>query len=151
MNFFIFQVGPSGSMFGIIACLFVELIQSWQMIAQPWKALSKLCGIVLLLLLVGLLPYVDNFAHMSGFMFGFLLALIFLPYVTFGKWDRRRKRLQILVSLATFITIFAVLFVVFLVDQETNCEACKYLNCVPFTEGFCENYNLGQKLQSRIL
>lgn len=45
-NYFLFhlQVGPSGSIFGIIACLFVELLQSWQIIARPFTALFKLCG-----------------------------------------------------------------------------------------------------------
>ena len=30
------QVGPAGSQFGILACLFVELFQSWQILARPW-------------------------------------------------------------------------------------------------------------------
>lgn len=136
-------------MFGIIACLFVELIQSWQMVNRPIIALLKLCGVVFLLLLVGLLPYVDNFAHMSGFMFGFFLAFIFIPYVTFGPWDKRRKRIQILVAFAVLIILFVVLFIIFLDTQTATCVGCAYLNCVPFTVDFCEPYHLGQKLQPR--
>ncbi|XP_020899399.1 inactive rhomboid protein 1 isoform X2 [Exaiptasia diaphana] len=143
------EVGPSGSMFGIIACLFVELIQSWQMVNHPIIALFKLCGVVFLLLLVGLLPYVDNFAHMAGFMFGFFLAFIFIPYVTFGTWDKRRKRIQILVAFAVLIILFVVLFIIFLDTQTATCVGCAYLNCVPFTVDFCEPYHLGQKLQPR--
>ena len=30
------DVGPSGACFGLIACLFVEFIQSWQLLDQPW-------------------------------------------------------------------------------------------------------------------
>jgi len=30
------DVGPSGAQYGLIACLFVEFIQSWQLLDQPW-------------------------------------------------------------------------------------------------------------------
>lgn len=143
------QVGPSGSMFGIIACLFVELFQSWQIVNRPVVALLKLCGVVFFLLLVGLLPYVDNFAHMSGFVFGFFLAFIFLPYISFDLCDKRRKRIQILVAFALVVIIFVVAFVIFLGTQTATCVGCAYLNCVPFIVDFCEPYNLGQKLQPR--
>lgn len=136
-------------MFGIIACLFVELIQSWQIIKKPITALLKLCGVVLLLLLVGLLPYVDNFAHMSGFVFGFFLAFILLPYITFGEWDKRRKRIQILVAFAILIILYIVGFIIFLNTQTATCVGCEYLNCVPFTVDFCQPFTLGQKLQPR--
>ena len=119
------------------------------MVANPFVALFKLCGVVLLLLLIGLLPYVDNFAHMIGFVFGLLLAFIFLPYLSFGKWDRRRKQIQILVCFALVVTLYIVGFLVFYISQETNCSGCEYLNCVPFTSDFCKPYNLGQKLQPR--
>ena len=111
-------------------------------------ALFKLCGIVLLLLLIGLLPYVDNFAHMIGFVFGFLLAFIFLPYVSFGEFDRRRKQIQIIVCLTLVITLFVVGFLVFYIYQG-SCDGCAFMNCIPFTEDFCKPYNLGQNLQPR--
>ena len=135
---YIRQVGPSGSVFGVIACLFVELFQSWQIIARPFTALFKLCGIILLLLLIGLLPYVDNFAHMIGFLFGFLLAFIFLPYVSFGEFDRRRKQIQIIVCFVLVITLYVVGFLVFYISQDAGCNGCEYLNCIPFTPDFCK-------------
>ncbi|KAG7244372.1 hypothetical protein INR49_002810 [Caranx melampygus] len=36
------EVGPAGSQFGILACLFVELFQSWQILERPWWAFAKL-------------------------------------------------------------------------------------------------------------
>ncbi|XP_078347167.1 inactive rhomboid protein 1-like isoform X1 [Oculina patagonica] len=141
------EVGPSGSIFGVVACLFVELFQSWQIIARPFTALFKLCGIVLLLLFIGLLPYVDNFAHMIGFLFGFLLAFIFLPYVSFGEFDRRRKQIQIIVCFVLVITLYVVGFLVFYISQDAGCNGCEYLNCIPFTPDFCKLG--GQNLQSR--
>lgn len=141
------EVGPSGSIFGVIACLFVELFQSWQIIKRPVTALFKLCGIVFLLLLIGLLPYVDNFAHMIGFLFGLLLAFIFLPYVSFGEFDRRRKQIQIIVCFVLVITLYVIGFVVFYESQDSGCNGCEYLNCIPFTKDFCKLG--GQNLQPR--
>lgn len=131
----------------MIACLFVELFQSWQIIARPFTALIKLCGLVLLLLLIGLLPYVDNFAHMIGFLFGFLLAFIFLPYLSFGEFDRRRKLIQIIVCFVLVISLYVVGFVVFYGTQDSGCNGCEYLNCIPFTRDFCQRG--GKSLQPR--
>ncbi len=39
----------------------------------------------------GTLPFLNNFAHIAGLVFGFLAALAFLPYITLG-YARRRAR-----------------------------------------------------------
>jgi membrane associated rhomboid family serine protease len=45
------------------------------------------------------LPWVDNYAHLFGFIFGFLLSYAILPFVTFGRnYDRRRKLVLVTVS-----------------------------------------------------
>ena len=42
--------------------------------------MCKLLGLVLFALLIGLLLYMDNFAHIGGLVTGVLLNAIFLPY-----------------------------------------------------------------------
>ncbi|XP_057310794.1 inactive rhomboid protein 1-like [Hydractinia symbiolongicarpus] len=143
------EVGPSGSSFGIIACLFVEVIQSWQLIRNPFVAIGKLCGVVLVLFLLGLLPYIDNFAHIFGFIHGFFLAFIFLPYVTFGKWDRRRKQIQIVIAAVVLIIITIIGFILFYVYQDINTSGVTYFNCVPITTDFCKNFHQGKVLERR--
>ena len=64
------QVGPAGSQFGILACLFVEVFQSWQLLSSPGRAMFKLCMIVIILFIFGTLPWIDNFAHIFGFLSG---------------------------------------------------------------------------------
>lgn len=144
-----FQVGPSGAAFGIIACLFVELIQGWQLVVNPIKHLFKLLGIVLVLFLLGLLPYIDNFAHIFGFIYGFFLALIFLPYVTFGEWDRRRKQIQIVCAVLVVVTLTVVGFVLFYVVQDVDTTGVEYFNCVKINENFCKNFHQGRHLEPR--
>ncbi|XP_028406594.1 inactive rhomboid protein 1-like isoform X2 [Dendronephthya gigantea] len=144
------EVGPSGALFGIIACLLVELVQNWQMIKEPWSSVLKLGILTFLLVIFGCLPWVDNFAHLGGLMFGTLLGFAFLPYITFGEWDRRRKLIQIVVSIGLTVAIFIVLCIVFFVDQESTCSGCHYINCIPFKEDFCSPSLSGRGLSPRV-
>ncbi|XP_047006698.1 inactive rhomboid protein 1 isoform X1 [Ictalurus punctatus] len=139
------EVGPAGSQFGILACLFVELFQSWQILAQPWRAFAKLLCVVLVLFAFGLLPWIDNFAHICGFVSGFFLSFAFLPYISFGRMDMYRKRCQILVSLTLFLGIFSGFVVLFYV-HPIKCEWCELLTCIPLTDKFCEKYDLNAHL-----
>lgn len=139
------QVGPAGSQFGILACLFVELFQSWQILAQPWRAFTKLLCVVLFLFAFGLLPWIDNFAHICGFISGFFLSFAFLPYISFGRMDLYRKRLQIIMFLLVFVGLFSGLVVLFYV-YPIKCDWCELLTCIPFTDKFCEKYDLNAHL-----
>uniref|UniRef100_A0A8C6I6Q5 Inactive rhomboid protein n=1 Tax=Mus spicilegus TaxID=10103 RepID=A0A8C6I6Q5_MUSSI len=139
------EVGPAGSQFGLLACLFVELFQSWQLLERPWKAFFNLSAIVLFLFICGLLPWIDNIAHIFGFLSGMLLAFAFLPYITFGTSDKYRKRALILVSLLVFAGLFASL-VLWLYIYPINWPWIEYLTCFPFTSRFCEKYELDQVL-----
>ena len=100
------QAGPSGSQFGLLACLFVEVIQNWYILAHPWWAIIKLTTVLVLLFILGLLPMIDNYAHLVGFVFGILLAFALLPYVTFGKLDRVRKLVGIVICLLSAVGFF---------------------------------------------
>ena len=148
-SFFFLQVGPSGAAFGIIACLFVELFQGWQLVVKPWKHLLKLCSIIFILFLLGLLPYIDNFAHIFGFIYGIFLAFIFLPYVTFGDWDRRRKQIQLVASIFLVVLLTVIGFVLFYVVQDVDTKGVEYFNCVKITENFCKNFHQGRHLEKR--
>uniref|UniRef100_A0A672HED4 Inactive rhomboid protein n=1 Tax=Salarias fasciatus TaxID=181472 RepID=A0A672HED4_SALFA len=135
------EVGPAGSQFGLLACLFVELIQGWQMLEKPWNAFLKLLGIVFFLFLCGLLPWIDNIAHIFGFLSGLLLSFAFLPYVTFGTFDKYRKRILIVVSMLAYIGLFSSLFVWFYI-YPINWHWLEHLTCLPFTNKFCEKYDI---------
>ncbi|XP_036073097.1 inactive rhomboid protein 1 isoform X3 [Oryzias melastigma] len=137
----VLQVGPAGSQFGILACLFVELFQSWQILERPWRAFAKLLAISVFFFSFGLLPWIDNFAHICGFVSGFFLSFAFLPYISFGNSDAFRKRVQICVFLLIFVGLFSTLAVLFYV-YPIKCDWCEYLTCIPITDKFCEKYDL---------
>lgn len=136
------EVGPAGSQFGLLACLFVEVIHCWQMLKRPGIALLQLGGVTTVLFLIGLLPWVDNYAHLFGFIFGFLMSYALLPFVSFGTYDRTTKIILIWVCLIVVTALFVGLIVLFYVHPIYECSFCKYFNCIPLTRDFCENQDI---------
>lgn len=61
------------------------------MLKRPCLAILKIGGFIAFLFILGLLPWIDNWAHVCGFLFGFLLAFSLLPYVSFGEFDRGER------------------------------------------------------------
>ncbi|XP_075884344.1 inactive rhomboid protein 1-like isoform X2 [Nelusetta ayraudi] len=139
------EVGPAGSQFGILACLFVELFQSWPILERPWRAFAKLLAISAFFFSFGLLPWIDNFAHICGFVSGLFLSFAFLPYISFGQSDMYRKRVQICIFLLVFLALLSALAVLFYV-YPVKCDWCEYLTCIPITDKFCEKYDLNAHL-----
>ena len=68
-----------------------QVIHQWPSLKYPEMAVLKLVGVMAVFFLFGLLPWIDNYAHMFGFIFGFLVSYAIMPFVTFGLYDRRRK------------------------------------------------------------
>lgn len=146
INFFLYvcelQVGPAGSQFGLLACLFVEVIHCWQMLQRPGRATLRLMSVVVVLFLIGLLPWVDNYSHLFGFIFGFLLSFALLPFVSFGTYDRTTKVIMIWVCLLVVISLFFGLVILFYVHPIYECDFCKYFNCIPFTKDICADQDI---------
>ncbi|XP_054282577.1 inactive rhomboid protein 1-like isoform X1 [Macrosteles quadrilineatus] len=139
------DVGPAGAQFGLLACLIVEVLNSWQMLKSPHHALLKLVSIVLFLFVFGLLPWVDNFAHLFGFIFGFLLSFALLPFVSFGEYDRQKKIFLIWVCLMTCVFLFLTLLLLFYITPIYDCQICSFFNCLPLTDHFCSAQNINFK------
>eukprot|EP00048_Salpingoeca_helianthica_P004004 m.72749 g.72749 ORF g.72749 m.72749 type:complete len:615 (+) comp13002_c0_seq1:3238-5082(+) len=126
--------GADPAVYGLLAVLLVELFQSWQIVSNAWSEFFKLGGFSLLLLMVGTLPFIDNWSHIGGFVFGIVSGIVFLPYVTFGDWDLNRKRILLLICIPVLILMIVLAFVTFYRLQTTSfCSWCKYLNCIPYT------------------
>ncbi|VDK18378.1 unnamed protein product, partial [Anisakis simplex] len=124
------EVGPAGH------SLFRRLLQ------RPWHVLRKLMMWTGVLFLIGLLPWIDNWAHLFGFIFGILLSLATFPYIQTSDNDRRWRIAIVLVSLATSSALFAILLVVFYRLSDFECSFCEYFNCIPFTDHLCDNQGL---------
>ncbi|CAK1547113.1 unnamed protein product [Leptosia nina] len=136
------EVGPAGAHFGLLACLIVEVIGAWPLLRHPKRALMKLIGLALTLFFVGLLPWIDNFAHVFGFVFGFLLSYALLPFVTFGPYERRRKIVLVWVCLVSAGGMLCALIALFYAAPAYECAACAYFTCLPFAPDMCASQDV---------
>lgn len=138
-----------------------------QLVLSPWLSLLKLGGMVGLFLIVGTTNYVDNWSHVGGLCFGIpcfasctacialrpltcgtgiVCAIIFIPYITFGKWDLARKRLLVLICIPLMLIMMISAFVTFYQIQTTSfCSWCHYLNCIPWQDGMCQDELVGSE------
>ncbi|KAG2690569.1 hypothetical protein I3843_09G189500 [Carya illinoinensis] len=146
------SVGASGALFGLLGAMLSELITNWTLYSNKVAALLTLLVIIVLNLAVGILPHVDNFAHIGGFLSGFLLGFVFLIRPQFG-WVSQRytpaaadkpkfKMYQCIlwvVSLILLIIGLTVGLVMLLrgVDANDHCSWCHYLSCVPTSSWSC--------------
>lgn len=72
------STGASGSLFGIIALTLLDLLYSWKERKSPVKDLMFLLLDMVISFALGLLPGLDNFAHIGGFLMGLGLGICVL-------------------------------------------------------------------------
>ena len=119
----------------------------------PRVALGKLLLILLVFLLLGLMPWVDNFAHVAGFTTGLFLSYALMPFITFNNSLESRSRRTVLfaASLTAIFFVFSILLTVFYYIPFKNCSWCKYLTCLPLTKDFCADQNINFKKDTSAL
>ncbi|CAI0403463.1 unnamed protein product [Linum tenue] len=149
-------VGASGALFGLLGAMLSELITNWTIYTNKAAALVTLFVIIAINLAIGILPHVDNFAHIGGFLSGFLLGFVLLPRPQFAWLERRNlpagagfkskyKPYQYVlwvVSLALLIAGFTVALVMLFrgVNGHESCHWCKYLSCIPTSKWKCDTF-----------
>ncbi|CCG82061.1 putative Cell cycle control protein [Taphrina deformans PYCC 5710] len=69
------STGASGAIFSIISLSLLDLLYHWGQIQAPRKGLLMLLADVIISFFLGLLPGVDNFSHIGGFIIGMLLGI----------------------------------------------------------------------------
>ncbi|KKA27388.1 hypothetical protein TD95_000498 [Thielaviopsis punctulata] len=74
----ILSTGASGALFSCIALVLLDLLYSWGDRQHPIKDLVFVMLDVTVSLVLGLLPGLDNFAHIGGFIMGIGLGIAFL-------------------------------------------------------------------------
>ncbi|PHU13825.1 hypothetical protein BC332_15030 [Capsicum chinense] len=164
------SVGASGALFGLLGAMLSELITNWTLYENKLATLLTLLLIIAINLAVGILPHVDNFAHLGGFITGFLLGCVLLLRPQFG-WVNLNKappgyfvaskkskfKTYQYVLLAMSIAILLTGFILGLVlltkgwDGNAHCSWCHYLSCVPTplwscTEARCAIIQLGNQM-----
>lgn len=72
------STGASGALFGIIALELLSLLFHWGERKSPWADLAWLMLDIIISFALGLLPGLDNFSHIGGFIMGLVLGICLL-------------------------------------------------------------------------
>lgn len=70
--------GASGCLFGILAICLLDLLYTWKSRHRPMVELVIMVVTILISFVLGLLPGLDNFSHIGGFLTGLVLGLCLL-------------------------------------------------------------------------
>ncbi|KAM1054589.1 hypothetical protein ACFX13_001974 [Malus domestica] len=149
------SVGASGALFGLLGAMLSELITNWTMYTNKVAALLTLLVIVAINLAIGILPHVDNFAHIGGFLTGFLIGFILMPRPRLGWLENPNVPARISVVKSKYKAYQYVLWILSLVllivgftvalsmlyrgeNGNDRCRWCHYLSCVPTSRWRCE-------------
>ncbi|XP_019706015.2 RHOMBOID-like protein 2 [Elaeis guineensis] len=151
------SVGASGALFGLLGAMLSELITNWTIYANKFAALLTLVVIIAINLAVGILPHVDNFAHIGGFITGFFFGFVILIRPQFGYISQKNAPLGyhsgliknkhktyqyvlwIIAAIALIVGFTVGLVLLFRgVNANDHCSWCHYLSCVPTSRWSCE-------------
>ncbi|KAI0156635.1 rhomboid-domain-containing protein [Hypoxylon sp. FL1284] len=69
------STGASGSLFGVIALTLLDLLYSWSERRNPGRELAFIIIEIVISFALGLLPGLDNFSHIGGFIVGLCLGV----------------------------------------------------------------------------
>ena len=74
----IVSTGASGCLFGIVALTLLDLLYTWGERISPWQDFAFIALDVVISFALGLLPGLDNFSHIGGFLMGLVLGICIL-------------------------------------------------------------------------
>jgi len=149
------SVGASGGIFGLIGACLADIVTNWNLLFS--KAVNKtddgsryrhikvliwLILDILLNVLIGMTPFVDNFTHVGGMLYGFLCGLTKLERLSMsffgvqqGFFHRFRQHLiQFFGMILSIVCIIISVIVLAKSDggRIEKCRGCRYVSCVPF-------------------
>jgi len=149
------SVGASGGIFGLIGGCIADIVTNWNLLFSKevntsnhgqrfrnFKVLVWLLLDIFLNVLIGLTPFVDNFTHLGGMIYGFLCGLSKLERLSkafFGVQKGLISKFQtglvrFFGTIMSIVLIGITLLLLIKSDGErlTSCRGCRYVSCVPF-------------------
>lgn len=149
------SVGASGGIFGLIGGCIADIVTNWNLLFSKevntsnhgqrfrnFKVLVWLLLDIFLNVLIGLTPFVDNFTHLGGMIYGFLCGLSKLERLSkafFGVQKGFMSKFQngLVRFIGTILSIVLIVITLILLmksdgERLTSCRGCRYVSCVPF-------------------
>lgn len=135
----IVSCGSTDAYMGYVSLLLVDLFQTWRSVNRRiiWLAVYIAC--IVIAFVIGLSPFMDNFANFGGLLMGVLISLMLVPNYSYS--DSQRFWRGILSFLAYPITSFIYCVCMVIVFRVINpdiswCKWCQIANCVNIS-GWC--------------
>jgi len=144
------SVGASGGIFGLIGACVADIVLNWSLLFSKYVTDSKgkckhiwiliwLLGDIIFNSMLGLTPFIDNFTHMGGMVYGFFCGISTLERLSmkfFGikatPWQRIRKVVGRFSGLIIAVIALLATTVVLLEGDTSPCQYCRYVSCMPF-------------------
>lgn len=149
------SVGASGGIFGLMGGCVADIAINWNLLflrtttdentrSRHLMVLLWLFLDIVLNTLIGFTPFVDNFTHMGGFLYGLCCGLSTIEQLAVGFFGLTSGKLSRFRN--TFVRFFGLIFSVVAImvstvllvqsDGSTSpCNACRYVSCIPFPFG----------------
>jgi membrane associated rhomboid family serine protease len=151
------SVGASGGIFGLIGSCIADIALNWNMLfLKPEEetnarcryamVLGWLCFDIIINCLIGLTPFVDNFTHLGGMIYGILCGLSTIEPLAQGFFGLRKFApcsffLRFFGLILSVVGIMVSVAVLVGSDGTSNpCHGCRYVSCVPFPPGAAEKW-----------
>jgi len=147
------SVGASGGIFGFIGMCISDICVNWNLLfikdneeggGNQFRHVMVILWLVVDIIvncLIGLTPFVDNFTHLGGLVYGFLCGLSTIERLEAGffgvskdAWTQIRNNLVRFAGL--IVSIILIMTTTVLLVQSNGgsspCPACRYISCIPF-------------------
>jgi len=129
------EAGASGAIYGLLSYYLADLFVHWSIIDNPRKYAAGLFLSTLFGLLIGLLPGIDNFAHIGGTVGGLFISLLVIPRTLETRSVIRRAKISNILGLPLVLVFCALCIVTVYVpsvhDAVGHCHWCEYMDCLP--------------------
>jgi membrane associated rhomboid family serine protease len=147
------SVGASGGIFGLVGACLADIVMNWNLlfskqvnftdkgrtVKHGWVLVWLILDVVVNCML-GLTPFVDNFTHLGGMVYGFLCGLSTMERLSAGFFGVRQDICTHVKDLfvrffGIFICVASIMATtVLLIEsraQTSPCTGCRYLSCLP--------------------
>lgn len=135
------SAGTTGALIGLLGLMICDLIASWKIDKHPVLNLVTIIVFIVILIIFGLFPFVDNFSHIGGLIMGILTGLMLTPNLNFGKNAACIHGIISLIAFPVMSTLFMICLVIVFRSINTDlswCKGCNKINCVNFQPGWCD-------------
>jgi len=146
----ILEIGASSAIYGMMGSYLVDIFLNWYNLKNPIYTLISFLISTIISLAIGLLPMIDNFAHIGGFLGGSFVSMIILPNKTkiiMEKYEeipifrsQSSKIIRMFIGMTLLLTyILGTLYILYSnLDINQVCNWCENLNCIPIFDDWCK-------------